>query len=205
MQQKVQGLKKEFTRKDVERVRNLVQGKANSSSENQVGYQKKTIERKEGDVWTEKRKTWTIKNGIKQTVSKLDAIKKEVFVPLCCPKCSKVMKHKLDKDNYKIHKNCHDCVIEFEHQLKIEGKYKDYINDLKAKNSLNMVDDLESYLLSAVNETNEGYVSEHGDVERWVGGANTEKMTKEIIEGAQIRRESIKKELSGKKAKRINK
>jgi len=30
-------------------------------------------------------------------------------------------------------------------------------------------------------------------------------MTKEIIEGAQIRRESIKKELSGKKIKRINK
>ena len=32
-------------------------------SENQVGYQKKTIERKEGDVWTENKKTWTIKNG----------------------------------------------------------------------------------------------------------------------------------------------
>ena len=68
-----------------------------------------------------------------------------------------------------------------------------------------MVDDLESYLLSAVNETNEGYVSEQGEVERWVGGIDKEKMTKEIVEGAQIRRESIKKELSGKKIKRINK
>ena len=29
-------------------------------------------------------------------------------------------------------------------------------------------------------------------------------MTKDIIEGAQIRRESIKKELSGKKTKRTN-
>ena len=53
MQQKAQGLKKEFKRKDVERVRNLVQGKTNSSSENQVGYQKKRIEYKEGDVWEE--------------------------------------------------------------------------------------------------------------------------------------------------------
>ena len=203
MQQKIQGLNKEFEKRDVERMRNLIQGKANSSSENQVGYQKKTIERKEGDIWKENKKTWTIKNGIKQTISKLDAIKKEVFVPLCCPKCSKVIKHQLDKDNYKIHKNCHDCVIEFEHKLRMEGKYNDYIKELKAKNSLNMVDDLESYLLSAVNATNEGFISEDGVIEKWVGGVDKEKMTKDIIEGAKIKRESIKKELSGKKVKRI--
>ena len=34
-------LKKEFKRKDVERVRNLVNGKANFSSETQIGYKKK--------------------------------------------------------------------------------------------------------------------------------------------------------------------
>ena len=34
-------LKKEFRRKDVERMRNLVKGNANSSSESQVGYKKK--------------------------------------------------------------------------------------------------------------------------------------------------------------------
>jgi len=205
MQQKIQGLNKEFEKRDVERMRNLIQGKANSSSGNQVGYKKKIIDYKEGDIWTENKKKWTIKNGIKQTISKLDAIKKEVFIPLCCPKCSKVIKSILDKDNYKAHKNCHDCVIEFEHQLKIKDKYKDYIKGLEGKNSLNIVDEMESYLLNAVNATNNGYVSEHGDVERWVGGIDKEKISKDIIEGAQIRRESIKKELSGKKAKRINK
>ena len=86
-------LKKEFKRKDVERMRNLITGNAGSSSETQIGYKKKRIEYKEGDVWTENKKTWTIKDGIKQTVSKLDKIKKEVFVPLFCPECSKVMKH----------------------------------------------------------------------------------------------------------------
>ena len=205
MQQKFKGLKKEFGRKDVERARNLIQGKANSSSETQVGYQKKTTEYKEGDIWKENKKTWTIKNGIKQTMSKLDAIKKEVFMPLCCPECNNVMKKRLDKPNYNVHKKCHDCVISFEHKLKHTGKYKDYIKELKAKNSLNMVDDLESYLLSAVNTTNDGYVSERGELERWVGGIDKEKLTKEIVEGAQIRRESIKKELSGKKIKRTNK
>ena len=198
-------LKKEFRKKDINRARNLIRGNTGGSSEIQIGYKKKTKNHKEGDIWKENRKTWTIKNGIKQTISKLDSIKKEVFVPLCCPKCSKVMKHWLDKDNYKYHKTCHDCVIAFEHKLRIEGKYEDYKKELKAKNELSILNDLESYLLNAVNETNKGYVSEQGDIERWVGGVDKEKMTKDIIEGAQIRRESIKKELSGKKTKRINK
>ena len=196
MQQKAQGLKKEFTRKDVERVRNLAQGKVGSSSESQVGYTKKIVDYKEGDIWKENRKTWTIKNGIKQTVSKLDAIKKEVFMPLCCPKCSKVMKKRLDKPNYNIHKKCFDCVVEFEHKLRIRGEYEDYEKQLKAKNSFTIIDEMESYLLSAVNETNDGYVSEQGEVERWVGGIDKEKTTKSIIEAANIRREAIKKELN---------
>ena len=110
-------LKKEFKRKDVDRARNLIMGNSGDSSETQIGYKKKRIDYKEGDVWKENGKTWTIKDGIKQTISKLDAIKKEVFMPLCCPKCSKIMKGQLDKPNYKVHKMCFNCVIEFEHKL----------------------------------------------------------------------------------------
>ena len=124
-------LKKEFKRKDVDRMRNLITGNANVSSETQIGYNKKVKDYKEGDIWTENKKTWTIKNGIKQTVSKLDSVRNEVFIPLCCPKCSKVIKHPLDKSNYKVHKKCHDCVIEFEHKLRIKGKYDDYIKSKK--------------------------------------------------------------------------
>ena len=67
-----------------------------------------------------------------------------------------------------------------------------------------MVDEMESYLLNAVNASNEGYVSEQGEVERWIGGIDKEKTIKDIIEGARIRRESIKKELNGGKIKRTN-
>ena len=121
-------LKKEFKRKDVDRARNLIMGKSGASSETQIGYNKKRIEYKEGDVWKENGKTWTIKDGIKQTISKLDAIKKEVFMPLCCPKCGKVMRNQLDKPNYKVHKMCFDCVVKFETKLKIEGKYEGFKN-----------------------------------------------------------------------------
>jgi bacterioferritin-associated ferredoxin len=127
-------LKKEFSKKDVNRARNLIMGKTGASTGTQIGYNKETKEYKEGDVWTEGRKTWTIKNGIKQTVSKLDKIRKETLMPLCCPKCGNVMKKRLDKPNYKLHKKCHDCVVEFEHKLRIKGKYNQYRKDLINKN-----------------------------------------------------------------------
>ena len=191
-------LKKEFKRKDVQRARNLIMGNSGASTGTQIGYKKETKEYKEGDIWKEGRKTWTIKNGIKQTVSKLDTIKKEVFMPLSCPCCGKIMKNRLDKPNYKIHKKCHDCVIEFEHKLRYTGKYDDYIKKLETKNSLNIVDEMESYLLDAINTSNSGYVSEDGVIEKWVGGVDKKEFTKEIKQAAKKRREHIQKELIGK-------
>jgi len=196
MQQKIQGLKKEFKRTDVNRLRNLIQGKTGDSTNTQIGYSTKQEDYKEGDVWTEGRKTWTIKNGIKQTISKLDTIKKEVFMPLCCPNCGNVMKKRLDKPNYKIHKKCFDCVVEFEHKLKIRGEYDDYIKNLKAKNSLDIVDEIESYLLDAINTSNSSFVSEDGVIEKWVGGINKDKFSKEIKTAAKAKREYINKQLN---------
>ena len=40
-------LKKEFKRKDVQRARNLITGKANLSTETQVGYKKMNVKKKE--------------------------------------------------------------------------------------------------------------------------------------------------------------
>ena len=192
-------LKKEFKRKDVQRAHNLIRGNSSASTGTQIGYSKKIKENKEGDVWTEGKKTWTIKNGIKQTVSKLDIIKKEVFMPLSCPCCGKIMKKRLDKPNYKIHKKCHDCVVEFEHKLKIKGEYNKYKKNLIAKNSLDIVNEIESYLLDAINTSNSSFVSEDGVIEKWDGGINKKEWNQKIKEAAKIRREHLKKELNDKK------
>ena len=188
-------LKKEFKRKDVDRARNLLMGKSGASSETQVGYKKKRVDYKEGDVWVENKKTWTIKDGIKQTVSKMDKIKKEIFMPLCCPKCSKVMKKRLDKPNYKVHKMCFDCVIDYEHKLRIRGEYDDYIKQLKLKNHLTKIDEMENMFLELANQSNDGFVSEHGEIERWKGGIDKEKISSDITKAAKEARENIQKEL----------
>jgi len=173
-------LNKEFKRKDVERMRNLIKGKTGESAELQVGYNAKKEDHKEGDIWEEGGKKWTIKDGIKQTYTKLDKIKKEAILPLFCPNCGSLMKKRVDAKIYKIHKKCLNCVVEMEHKLKIEGKYKDYERNIIAKNAESYLDNLEEYLLEAINESNTSYVSEKGEVERWKGGVDKEKFLSDM-------------------------
>ena len=188
-------LKKEFKRKDVQRARNLIRGNSGASTGTQIGYKKETKDYKEGDVWTEGRKTWTIKNGIKQTISKLDKIKKEVFMPLSCPCCGKIMKKRLDKPNYKIHKKCHDCVIEFEHKLRIqsEEKYQEYLKNLEYKNSIDILKETEELLLGLVNNiSNKNHVSEDGVIEKWVGGVDKKQLISKVKSEFKAEREKLK-------------
>ena len=46
-------LKKEFSKRDVQRVRNVMTGKAGERTVDGIGYTKKQEVRQEGDVWTE--------------------------------------------------------------------------------------------------------------------------------------------------------
>jgi hypothetical protein len=185
-------LNKEFKRKDVERMRNLIKGKTGESAELQVGYRAKKEDHKEGDIWEEGNKKWIIKDGIKQTYTKLDKVRKEAILPLFCPNCGSLMKKRNDDKMYKIHKKCFDCVVEMEHKLRIEGEYKKYEKDIIANNAKNYVDDLEKYLLEAINESNTSYVSERGEVERWKGGIDKKEFTSKMEENLKSFRKQIK-------------
>ena len=99
-------LKKEFKERDVQRLRNLVSKNYTDKTVTQVGYTKAQTDYKEGDVWEENGKTWTIKNGIKMTITKLDLVKSTLQMPLTCPECKRAMnKGRSDKHMYGIHKN----------------------------------------------------------------------------------------------------
>jgi uncharacterized protein YlaN (UPF0358 family) len=169
-------LKKEFREKDVQRVRNIVNKKYGDKITTQVGYTKTIHDYKEGDIWLENGKNWTIKNGIKMTVSKLDLVKKSLQIPLTCPHCGKSMKKKvLDTKMYAIHKECFDCVIKRETKLRLDGKYEEYVSNIVQRNAKGFIGDLEQILTELINDTSsDQVVTEDGEIEKWSGTTNND-------------------------------
>ena len=105
--------------------------------------------RKEGDVWEDVHgKRWTIKNGIRQTVTKLDDAK----TPFWCPKCSKPLNHRFDVKFWRIRGHCMDCNIKFESELRRQGKWEEYERKVVLRNYIAEVKDKISELQSYYNE-----------------------------------------------------
>jgi|TARA_R100000030_G_scaffold42311_4_gene31789 hypothetical protein len=159
-------LKKEFKKSDVQRVRNLVNKDFTGATKSQSGYKKSYKRYKEGDIWEVDGRKWTIKNGIKQNITKLDSAKKSIRIPLICPKCSKSLKHHLHTKMYKIHGFCLDCTVDMEHKLKLAGLYKQYEQRMLQGNMKVFAQDIEAWAGELVN-TNDSYVTEGGDIEDW--------------------------------------
>lgn len=187
-------LQKEFQKRDVQRIRNLVSGKQGDATQTQVGYTSKYISRSEGDVWEEFGRKWTIKNGIKMSVTKLDRAKKLSLTPLLCPKCDKLMKTEYDKKMFRIHSTCFDCVIKMETQLKIEGKYQEYEDKIIKANANFMLDEFvngfDSFLDSI--DSNNGFVTEQGDIEDWhVKALDKQKIREQVMKDVEEARAKL--------------
>ena len=165
-------LQKDFKSRDVQRMRNLITKKFDDKTVTQAGYTKQSVEHKEGDIWEENGKTWTIKNGLKQTMTRLDSIKKSILLPIVCPNCSKAMKNDtLNKKMWPIHKMCFDCVISIESELKRTGKFEEYQHNMVMKGVKTYIKEMEGLLLDIMLESSkETFVTEAGDVEEWRGG-----------------------------------
>lgn len=117
----------------------------------------------EGDIWEglDGRK-WTIKNGIKQTVTKLDGAK----TPLWCPKCNKSLNHRLDAKFWRIRGHCMDCNIKEETSIKAQGleawhKYEQKI--MKANYIAELKDNIEQ--LTDLHQSVSNFEVIHADSE----------------------------------------
>jgi hypothetical protein len=188
-------LKKEFKSKDVQRMRNIITKNHSDKTVTQVGYTKAQTDYKEGDVWKENGKTWTIKNNIKMTVTKLDLVKSTLQIPLTCPECKRAMnKGRLDKHMYGIHKKCSDCVISHETGLKRIGKFEEYQKSILSRGIEVHIKEMEDILLELSLGINEGsFVTESGDVEEWKGkGVDEQEIINDIKEYIKKLKDSIR-------------
>ena len=102
--------------------------------------------RNEGDVWEDVNgRKWTIKNGIRQTVTKLDDAK----TPWWCPKCSKPLNHRFDIKFWRIRGHCMECNIKLETELRRQGKWEEYERKIILRNYIaetkDKIAELQSY------------------------------------------------------------
>ena len=178
-------LKKEFSKKDVERARNLISGNVDSRTSQGVGYNKKYVHRKEGDVWEEDGRKWTIKNGLRQNVTKMDKFKKMGKIPLFCPECNTLMKKHLDSKVFPAYQKCFDCVVDYETQLKKEGKLEEFHQSLRNQHIDTAINEFKSFMADAIKESNQNFVTEAGDIENWKGGKSKEEFERELQEGIE--------------------
>ena len=183
-------LNKEFDERDLQRMRNIISGNTANTTRIQTGYTKKHIERSEGDIWEENGKTWTINNGLKQTVTKHDKLRELVKMPFKCPECERAMKaNKLNKKMWVIHKKCFNCVIEYETTLKATGQYEEYAKNIMNANKNTFADDYEAAVKEYETAQPDTYVSEAGDIENWVGGKINPEIIKALKENIKQLRE----------------
>jgi ribosomal protein L33 len=136
--------------------------------------------RKDGDVWEglDGRK-WTMKNGIKQTVTKLDLAK----TPWFCPVCNQAMGHRLDTKFWMMQGKCMDCIIKEETEIRRQGKWEEYE---KKKLQQNYVASLKDHInqLQDYHDTVSSPSFVHADNERIL-----------MIENWEVNIEKIKQDL----------
>ena len=164
-------LKKQFVEKDVQRLRNLVKGKHADKSQVSVGFTKgQEGPHSEGDTWVEGDKTWTIKEGIKQNVTKLDAAREAVNFPIFCPSCKKPMKPHLDKKWFSMYKRCFNCQIDFEAAIRREGLWDEYVKLTINSDIDGLINEFQIWMDDQIEHSAiQSYITEAGDIEKWNG------------------------------------
>jgi len=184
-------LKKEFNKKDVERLRNLVKGKSGERTTQGIGYTKKEEFYKEGDIWEVNGRKWTIKDGIKQNITKLDKFKTS-SVPLFCPSCKGIMNKQLDPHYFKAYGVCLDCAKKEETQIKNSGKWDEHTKGVHNKEIDKTIEEYTQFMKMKMEQSNDGFVTEAGEVEKWKGGINKERAEEALREGIEYLK-SLKK------------
>jgi len=111
---------------NIEKIQKMVKGIYNRPI--QVGYASKTL-REEGEEWEDHNgRKWKIEDGERKQINKVPprGIDK-------CSDCKKLILKDIDQDTYNRMNRCYHCQINFEVDLKAEGKWEDWVKEMEEK------------------------------------------------------------------------
>jgi hypothetical protein len=186
--------------KNIQALRQMLDGTHRSQTKTTIGLTdaskvgSENQKREVGEKWTDENGvTWIQKDGYRINATKFLSDVKEYLAPKECPKCSKMMTSQVDKKMYMVNKMCLDCTIDFEHQLKIEGKYEEYERNRIRQNAeewLKRAEADKDALIQVITEQ-ATYANSDGSVEKWTGGLTVDQMKEQIEEQFRVFKEDF--------------
>lgn len=167
---------------NLRRIKNILDGDLTGHTKIISGYNKNNQTHEEGDIWEEGGKTWTIKDGIKQNITKLDDIRKLINMPFNCPHCGRPMKKRLDKKFWQLKGKCFDCIVEADNEMIIDGTFVEHTKEEMAKNISAFETDIKEQVVAYIESIGaKHFITEMGDIEEWIGGKSKEEW-KDILD-----------------------
>lgn len=180
---------------NIKAVKEMIAGNHRTQTKNTVAFndEKQFIKREVGEQWTDDEgNIWEQKKGYKIKLGKLSELRNEINTFPKCQKevCTCMNPNRNDLKMKAIHGMCFDCVIDMEHQLKIEGKYEEYERQKILDNGKAWLKqaELEKEALKVAIKAR--YINEDGSVEEW-DGVSWEEMEEKIENEFRIFRENF--------------
>jgi ligand-binding sensor protein len=144
----------------------------------QFGYSVPEAQHKKGDEWTDPRGiTWEQKDGYRVRVNKSMQSVRHLLKQQCskCHKDINLVGNRFDKKLHPKTGMCHDCLVDYETELMLTGKFQSYEQRKVLSNQLTFLKHVKDQVEESVKylESNQKitFVNEFGDVESWTNDA----------------------------------
>ena len=76
-----------------------------------------------------------------------------------------------DNAFYLQYKRCFNCQVDFETRLRINGQWEDYEKNIVNSDVDDMISDFSIWMEEHINTSDESFITERGDIEKWVGSS----------------------------------
>jgi ribosomal protein L37AE/L43A len=122
-------------------------------------------------------------------------------MPLFCLKCNKIMNKRLDNKMWTLYNHCFDCQIQFENDLRIDGKYEEWEKEKIIQNAKAFINDVKNELtdyVEALKSDNILYETGQTSVakEKW-DKVDTDKIKTQWLKEIQEVEDNLEQYISG--------
>lgn len=158
--------------KNVKAVKEMIAGTHKSQTKTNVsfGETKEVIRREVGDQWTDDDgNIWEQRKGYKVKLGKLSKLRDELTKFPNCKKdiCTCTNPKRNDIKMKTIHGMCFDCVIQMEHQHKLDGTFEEYEREKIYANMKSWLGKAEIEKEALKTALKARFVNEDGSIEEW--------------------------------------